>query len=99
MSRGSSTHPLTRSLCVAQATAVMEHIRLVRGTAQPFLVIAPLTTLGHWKREIENWTDMNVVSYEGSAADRELCMEHEVCLRRHVFWVRPLCLRLRIQST
>jgi SNF2 family DNA or RNA helicase len=48
----------------AQATAVMEHIRLIRGTTQPFLVIAPLTTLGHWKREIEAWTDMNVVSYE-----------------------------------
>jgi SNF2 family DNA or RNA helicase len=48
----------------AQATAVMEHIRLIRGATHPFLVIAPLTTLGHWKREIESWTDMNVVAYE-----------------------------------
>lgn len=27
----------------------------------PFLVLAPLSTLGHWKREIENSTDLNVV--------------------------------------
>lgn len=32
-----------------------EHIR------GPFLILAPLSTLGHWKREIENATDLNVV--------------------------------------
>lgn len=37
-----------------------------------FAVIAPLTTLGHWQREIETWTDMNCVVYAGGAADREL---------------------------
>lgn len=36
----------------------------------PFLVVAPLTTLGHWVREIETWTDLNVVQYTGSGADR-----------------------------
>ena len=35
-------------------------------------MIAPLTTLGHWQREIETWTDMNCVVYAGGAADREL---------------------------
>ena len=42
----------------AQSTAVLEHIRLTQLTAKPFMVVAPLTTLGHWKREIETWTDM-----------------------------------------
>lgn len=37
----------------------------------PSPVIAPLTTLGHWQREIETWTDMNCVVYAGSQADRE----------------------------
>jgi hypothetical protein len=44
----------------------------VRG---PFLVLAPLSTLGHWKREFEEWTDMNVVYYhdpQGGAEAREL---------------------------
>eukprot|EP00501_MAST-03F_sp_TOSAG23-6_P001476 GSMAST32.ASY1.ANO1.1534.1 assembled CDS len=29
----------------------------------PFLVVAPLSTLGHWKRTFETWTDMNVCFY------------------------------------
>ena len=42
----------------AQSIAVMEYQRQVMGTRGPFLVVAPLTTLGHWKREIETWTTM-----------------------------------------
>ena len=36
-------------------------------------VVAPLTTLGHWQREIETWTDMNCVVYAGASTDREIC--------------------------
>ena len=51
----------------------MEHVRTTQLRApRPFLVIAPLTTLGHWKREIEKWTDMNVVLMDGNAKDREI---------------------------
>lgn len=35
-------------------------------------VIAPLTTLGHWQREIETWTDMNCVVYAGGQDDRRV---------------------------
>lgn len=35
-------------------------------------VIAPLTTLGHWQREIETWTDMNCVVYAGGQEDRRI---------------------------
>ena len=34
-------------------------------------MVAPLTTLGHWAREIETWTGLAAVLYTGSAADRE----------------------------
>ena len=37
-----------------------------------FAVIAPLTTLGHWQREIETWTDMNCVVYAGGQEDRRI---------------------------
>ena len=62
----------------AQCISVMEYVRtnLLR-RRQPMCVVAPLTTLGHWKREVEKWTDMNVVVFDGSAADREVCAEHE----------------------
>lgn len=43
----------------------------------PVLIVAPLSTLAHWKREFNAWTDLNVVSYYGSADDRQLIREHE----------------------
>ncbi|KAF5833766.1 P-loop containing nucleoside triphosphate hydrolase protein [Dunaliella salina] len=61
----------------AQCIAVLESLRLVGGVQLPFLLVAPLTTLGHWQREIETWTDMNVVLYVGSAADRQICQKTE----------------------
>jgi SNF2 family DNA or RNA helicase len=42
----------------AQSIAVLEHIRQFCGNRGPFLVIAPLSTLGHWQREVETWTTM-----------------------------------------
>ena len=42
----------------AQSVATMACIQQAMGPILPFLVIAPLTTLGHWVREIETWTDM-----------------------------------------
>ena len=42
----------------AQAIAVLEYQRQLEGVRGPFLVVAPLTTLGHWQREIETWTPM-----------------------------------------
>ena len=37
----------------AQSVAVLEHARM-EGKG-PFLVIAPLTTLMHWQREVHKW--------------------------------------------
>ena len=42
----------------AQSIAVLEYQRQLLGCRGPFLVVAPLTTLGHWYREIETWTGM-----------------------------------------
>ena len=37
----------------------------------PFLVLAPLSTLAHWQREFETWSEMNAVVYHGSFESRE----------------------------
>jgi SNF2 family DNA or RNA helicase len=42
----------------AQSLATLEFQRQLLGNPGPFLVVAPLTTLGHWKRELETWTPM-----------------------------------------
>ena len=43
----------------------------------PFLVVAPLSTLGHWQREFRAWTDLNVIVYHGSPSSRERIQEEE----------------------
>ena len=59
-----------------QSVGIVHHLEqnYCRG---PFLVVAPLSTIGHWKREFENWTDMNVVVLQGSKVDRELARTFE----------------------
>ncbi len=39
-----------------QSISTMWHLFTVEKIRGPFLVIAPLSTIGHWKREVENWT-------------------------------------------
>lgn len=41
-------------------------------TQQPILVITPLSTLGFWRREIESWTNLNVVMYHDNEGGREV---------------------------
>jgi chromodomain-helicase-DNA-binding protein 7 len=38
------------------ATALLDHFIKICKIRGPFLVIAPLSTLDHWKRTAEEWT-------------------------------------------
>jgi superfamily II DNA or RNA helicase len=60
----------------AQSVSILEHLRTVGPLpGGPFLVVAPLTTLTHWQREVHKWTHMNAVVYDGSAADKAACFK------------------------
>ncbi len=39
-----------------QTVALLEHLRSRENIRGPFLIVAPLSTLEHWKREFEDWT-------------------------------------------
>lgn len=43
----------------------------------PFLVLAPLSTLGHWQREFQSWTMINAIVYHGSTDSRRIIQEYE----------------------
>lgn len=51
------------------------------GVWGPYLVIVPLSTVGNWQREFENWTDLNVITYHGSAASRNTINQYEMYYR------------------
>ncbi|ESO96318.1 hypothetical protein LOTGIDRAFT_144072, partial [Lottia gigantea] len=51
------------------------------GIHGPFLVVAPLSTIANWQREFETWTDMNVITYHGTAPSRNMIQEYEIYYR------------------
>ena len=56
-----------------QAVALLQLLWRVEGlTRGPFLVVAPLSTLGHWQRSIEEWTELRVLLYHGSRESRAI---------------------------
>jgi chromodomain-helicase-DNA-binding protein 7 len=46
-----------------QSISFLYHLFSVENVKGPFLIIAPLSTLEHWKRTVEDWTNMNCVLY------------------------------------
>ena len=63
-----------------QSVAFLNHLQTKEHIRGPFLVVAPLATLTHWKREIETWTQMNCIFYhdsENGGKSRQFIREHE----------------------
>jgi chromodomain-helicase-DNA-binding protein 7 len=62
-----------------QCVAFLSHLFSTCRLRGPYLVIAPLSTLQHWKKTIEEWTMLNGVVYHdhGGSAGREMCYEYE----------------------
>eukprot|EP01116_Phalansterium_solitarium_P021670 TRINITY_DN682_c0_g2_i1.p1 TRINITY_DN682_c0_g2~~TRINITY_DN682_c0_g2_i1.p1 ORF type:complete len:2198 (-),score=956.94 TRINITY_DN682_c0_g2_i1:231-6824(-) len=60
-----------------QSVSIVNHLATRFGIRGPFLVIAPLSTIMHWKREFIGWTDLNTVVYHGNQESRDVIHEHE----------------------
>ena len=56
----------------------LEYLRRFENIPGPFLIIGSLTTIGHWHRQITNWTNMNVVVYQGDLDSRKMIREFEL---------------------
>lgn len=46
-----------------QIVSYLEHLYRVEKLHGPFLVVVPLSTVEHWRREFEGWTDMQCCVY------------------------------------
>ncbi|KAI9278311.1 SNF2 family N-terminal domain-containing protein [Phascolomyces articulosus] len=60
-----------------QSVALLNDIYFNLGIRGPFLIIAPLSTVPHWIRAINAWTDLNVIDFRGSNQARSLIVETE----------------------
>lgn len=47
------------------------------GYQHPILIVAPLSTLIHWEREFQNWTELRVLLYHGNNVARDLIYDYE----------------------
>lgn len=57
--------------------SLLDHLIKINKIRGPFLVLAPLSTLDHWKTVAETWTFMNVIVYHdrGGAEGRQRIRE------------------------
>ncbi|KAH0789190.1 F/Y-rich N-terminus family protein [Histomonas meleagridis] len=44
----------------------------------PFLIVAPLSTIPHWEREIEEWTNFKTLTFCGSSSKRKALKQYEL---------------------
>jgi hypothetical protein len=58
----------------AQTVCMLEHLRSMEHVRGPFLIVVPLSTVEHWKREIEDWT-----LCVGGPTDRDAPVCRAVC--------------------
>ena len=46
---------------------------------RPFIVVAPLSTLGNWEKEFELWVpEVNIVNFLGNSAARDVIKQKEL---------------------
>lgn len=64
-----------------QSVSILEFLHRIHKIRGPFLIIAPLSTIPHWKREFENWTDLNAIVYHGNAESRAILRTYEFSFR------------------
>lgn len=60
-----------------QTVSMLWYLFKYRGVRGPFMIIAPLSTIPHWRRELENWTDMNCIVYHGNSEARQNIRDYE----------------------
>jgi chromodomain-helicase-DNA-binding protein 7 len=56
----------------SQIVCFLEHLFEAENMKGPFLVAVPLSTIEHWKREVEAWSTMNLCVYHDTGGGREM---------------------------
>eukprot|EP00004_Rigifila_ramosa_P023592 TRINITY_DN6646_c0_g1_i1.p1 TRINITY_DN6646_c0_g1~~TRINITY_DN6646_c0_g1_i1.p1 ORF type:complete len:1934 (+),score=399.24 TRINITY_DN6646_c0_g1_i1:667-5802(+) len=81
-----------------QTVATLDYLFRYQKIRGPFLIVAPLSTIAQWQREVETWTEMNAVVYHGSAEARRIIRDYEFFYREKE---RPLlgCYKFHIMIT
>ncbi|ETO07691.1 wu:fd12d03 isoform 1 [Reticulomyxa filosa] len=55
----------------------LNYLKEIQKINGPFLIAAPLSTIGHWRRETERFTEMYAVVYHGDSDSKRVIKEYE----------------------
>lgn len=61
-----------------QIVVALTDIAINQAIKGPFLIIAPLSTLPHWKKEFEQWSPLYPVVFHGSPMSKEIIKQYEI---------------------
>eukprot|EP01083_Nonionella_stella_P000951 2726_1 len=64
-----------------QVAACLNYLAVSQSMRGPFIVVAPLSTLQHWRREIRRFTPLHPVVYHGSERARAVIRDNEFNVR------------------
>lgn len=64
-----------------QTVSLVRMVKERYGDARPALIVAPLSTLGHWQREFRHWTALDVAVYHGSQDSRAAARTEDLFAR------------------
>ncbi|EAY08212.1 SNF2 family N-terminal domain containing protein [Trichomonas vaginalis G3] len=83
----------------AQTVSMLESLRKYENVRGPFLVMAPLSTLPHWRNEFEEWSSLNTIVYHGNADCRELIRRSEFNCLNSKGKIIPNCVQFDVLVT
>ncbi|DAZ97744.1 TPA: hypothetical protein N0F65_009024 [Lagenidium giganteum] len=63
-----------------QTVSFLNHLAVVENLPGPYLIVAPLSTLAHWQREFNSWTNLNAIVYHGTQNARGVIQNFEFFL-------------------
>lgn len=61
-----------------QCIAFIEFLRKTKRIDEPVLILAPISTLGHWQKEFEQRSDASVVVYDLARENKDLIEKYEM---------------------
>mmetsp|Transcript_14622 Transcript_14622/g.35664 ORF Transcript_14622/g.35664 Transcript_14622/m.35664 type:complete len:190 (-) Transcript_14622:714-1283(-) len=60
-----------------QSVSLFHYLFTKQRIKGPFLVVAPLSTIAHWQREVEGWTSVRPVVYHGNQQSHNVVKKNE----------------------
>ena len=61
----------------AQSVTMLHCLRTFHAVGHPFLIVAPLSTIQHWQREVNDWTGLHGVIFHGNEDARTVLLDFE----------------------